>query len=50
MKKLSEHEIIAMMKKKNKFLSEDVEIFRLGNEQCAPVSYTHLTLTTIYSV
>ena len=35
MKKLSERKIIAMMKKKNKFLSEDVEIFRLGNEQCA---------------
>ena len=35
MKKLSEREIIAIMKKKKKFLSEDVEIFRLGNEQCA---------------
>ena len=31
MKKLSERQIITMMKKKNKFFSEDVEIFRLGN-------------------
>ena len=34
MKRLSEKEIIEMMKKKH-FLSEDVEIFRLGNQQCA---------------
>jgi len=36
MKRLSEREIIKMMNKKKKhFLSEDVEIFRLGNQQCA---------------
>ena len=36
MKKLSEKKIIELMhKKKRNFLSEDVEIFRLGNEQCA---------------
>ena len=34
MKKLSEKKIIEIMNKK-KFLSEDVEVFRLGNEQCA---------------
>ena len=34
MKRLSEREIIEMMKKKH-FLSEDVEIFRLGDQQCA---------------
>ena len=34
MKRLSEREIIKIMNKKN-FLSEDVEIFRLGNQQCA---------------
>ena len=36
MTKLSEKKIIALMnKKKRKFLSEDIEIFRLGNKQCA---------------
>ena len=36
MKKLSERKIIEIMNKKNKhFLSEDVEIFKLGKEQCA---------------
>ena len=36
MKRLSEREIIKIMNKKKKhFLSEDVEIFRLGNQQCA---------------
>ena len=36
MKRLSEREIIEIMNKKKKhFLSEDVEIFRLGNQQCA---------------
>ena len=36
MKKLSEKKIIEIMNKKNKhFLSEDVEIFKLGKEQCA---------------
>ena len=36
MKKLSEREIINVMNKKRKdFLSEDVEVFRLGSEQCA---------------
>lgn len=36
MKRLSEKKIIELMNKKGrKFLSEDVEIFRLGNEQCA---------------
>ena len=36
MKKLSEKKIIALMNKKGgKILSEDVEIFKLGNEQCA---------------
>ena len=36
MKKLSEREIIELMNKKmKKILPEDVEIFRLGNEQCA---------------
>jgi len=36
MKRLSERKIIELMNKKGKkFLSEDVEIFRLGNEQCA---------------
>ena len=34
MKKLSEKEIIELMNKK-KIRSEDVEIFKLGNEQCA---------------
>jgi len=36
MNKLSEKKIIELMNKKGKrFLSEDIEIFRLGNEQCA---------------
>jgi len=36
MNKLSERKIIELMnKRKKKFLSEDVEIFRLGDEQCA---------------
>jgi len=36
MKKLSEKKIIELMNKKmKKILPEDVEIFRLGNEQCA---------------
>ena len=35
MKKLNEKKIIELMNKKKKFLSEDVEIFKLGNEQCA---------------
>ena len=36
MKKLSEKEIIQLMNKKSKeFFSEDVEVFRLGNEQLA---------------
>ena len=34
MKKLNEKEIIQIMNKKN-IRSEDIEIFRLGNEQCA---------------
>ena len=34
MKKISEREIIELMNKK-KIRSEDVEIFRLGNEKCA---------------
>ena len=74
MSKLNEREIIEWMnKKKARIISEDVEVFRLGNEQCAvcvdtlvestdipkgsrlsdisrTVSYTHLTLPTIYSV
>ena len=36
MKKLNEKKIIELMNsKKGKDISEDVEIFRLGNEQCA---------------
>ena len=36
MKKLNEKKIIELMNsKKRKDISEDVEIFRLGNEQCA---------------
>ena len=36
MKKLSEKKIIELINKEKKnFLSEDVEIFRLGKEQCA---------------
>ena len=36
MNKLSEKKIIELMNnRKEKFLSEDVEIFKLGNEQCA---------------
>ena len=34
MKKLSEKKIIQLMNRK-KIRSEDVEIFKLGNEQCA---------------
>ena len=36
MNKLSERKIIKLMnRKKRNFLSEDVEVFKLGNEQCA---------------
>ena len=35
MNKLNEREIIKLMNKKQKLISEDVEIFRLGNEQYA---------------
>ena len=35
MKKLNEKKIIELMNKKRRIISEDVEIFRLGNEQCA---------------
>ena len=35
MKKLNEKKIIELMNKKRRIISEDVEIFRLENEQCA---------------
>ena len=35
MNKLNEREIIKLMNKKQKLISEDVEVFRLGNEQYA---------------
>ena len=60
MKRLNEKEIIKIINSKH-VSSEDVEIFNLGNEQCAvcvdtlvestdTVSYTHLTLPTILLV
>tara|TARA_B100000029_G_scaffold305995_1_gene298879 strand:+ start:1296 stop:2237 length:942 start_codon:yes stop_codon:yes gene_type:complete len=35
MNKLNEKKIIGLMNKKRKIISEDVEVFRLGNEECA---------------
>ncbi len=35
MNELNEKKIIGLMNKKRRIISEDVEIFRLGNEQCA---------------
>ena len=33
-----------------KIKNEDISVVQFSAEWCAPVSYTHLTLPTIYSV
>ena len=47
MKKLDEREIIKIMNKKQSS-SEDVEIFKLGNEQCAVCVDTLVELSLIH--